>query len=181
MAAVNRPMSRMRKLESKEALFRARKRILKYLVLAFLKQEGYLNAAETFANEASLTDEYEICDNIDLDIILQGSLENRFYSRTSCHGRRRSALSCGSFARIVNVRQHCNRIGIKSGARTEIERRNYTGIYGRQSDRSTPMTVDSERIHSMSPRAEPQAKRALIRVLNHIQTRQTPKGERNGP
>lgn len=55
----------------KEALFRARKRILKYLLLGYLKQEGYFHTAETFASEAALTGEYEVCDNIDLDIILQ--------------------------------------------------------------------------------------------------------------
>ncbi|XP_026750091.2 katanin p60 ATPase-containing subunit A-like 2 [Galleria mellonella] len=71
MAGVTRPMSQMRKIESKEALFRARKRILKYLVLSFLKQEGFFHAAETFASEAALTGDYEVCDNIDLDIILQ--------------------------------------------------------------------------------------------------------------
>ncbi|RVE42588.1 hypothetical protein evm_012757 [Chilo suppressalis] len=61
----------MRKIETKEALFRARKRILKYLVLGFLKQEGFLQSAATLASEAALTAEYELCDNIDLDIILQ--------------------------------------------------------------------------------------------------------------
>ncbi|CAB3244179.1 unnamed protein product [Arctia plantaginis] len=71
MAGVKAPMSQMRKFESKEALFRARKRILKYLVLGYLKQEGYFATAETFAFEAALTGEYEVCDNIDLDIILQ--------------------------------------------------------------------------------------------------------------
>uniref|UniRef100_A0A2A4JZ04 AAA+ ATPase domain-containing protein n=1 Tax=Heliothis virescens TaxID=7102 RepID=A0A2A4JZ04_HELVI len=71
MAGVTRPMSQMRKLETKEALFRARKRILKYLVLGYLKQEGFFHTADTFASEAALTGEYEVCDNIDLDIILQ--------------------------------------------------------------------------------------------------------------
>ncbi|XP_053612181.1 katanin p60 ATPase-containing subunit A-like 2 isoform X2 [Plodia interpunctella] len=66
-----RPLSQMRKIETKEALFRARKRILKYLVLGFLKQEGFFHTSETFVNEANLTGEYEVCDNIDLDIILQ--------------------------------------------------------------------------------------------------------------
>ncbi|XP_045775498.1 katanin p60 ATPase-containing subunit A-like 2 [Maniola jurtina] len=71
MAGVSRPMSHMRKLETKEALFRARKRILKYLVLGFLKQEGLIRSAETLVSEAAMTDEYTLCDNIDLDIILQ--------------------------------------------------------------------------------------------------------------
>ncbi|XP_004925067.2 katanin p60 ATPase-containing subunit A-like 2 [Bombyx mori] len=71
MTTNNRPMSKMRMIESKEALFRARKRILKYMVLGYLKQEGYLLTAETFNTEANLTGEYEVCDNIDLDIILQ--------------------------------------------------------------------------------------------------------------
>ncbi|KAM3958373.1 katanin p60 ATPase-containing subunit A-like 2 [Aphomia sociella] len=71
MAGVARPLSQMRKIETKEALFRARKRILKYLILSFLKQEGLFHTAETFASEAALTGEYEVCDNIDLDIILQ--------------------------------------------------------------------------------------------------------------
>ncbi|XP_075979605.1 katanin p60 ATPase-containing subunit A-like 2 [Anticarsia gemmatalis] len=71
MAGFKTPMSHLKKLESKEALFRARKRILKYLVLGYLKQEGYFHAAETFSSEAALTGEYELCDNIDLDIILQ--------------------------------------------------------------------------------------------------------------
>ncbi|KAJ0175328.1 hypothetical protein K1T71_009469 [Dendrolimus kikuchii] len=71
MACVNRPFSQTRKIETKEALFRARKRILKYLVSSYLKQEGYFHTADTFASEASLTGDYEICDNIDLDIILQ--------------------------------------------------------------------------------------------------------------
>ncbi|KAJ8714346.1 hypothetical protein PYW07_002571 [Mythimna separata] len=71
MAGVTRPMSQMRKLETKEALFRARKRILKYLVLGYLKQEGFFHTAETFTAEAALTGDYEVCDNIDLDIILQ--------------------------------------------------------------------------------------------------------------
>ncbi|KPJ11471.1 Katanin p60 ATPase-containing subunit A-like 2 [Papilio machaon] len=55
----------------KEALFRQRKRILKYLVHGFLKQEGYLASAEAFRSEAALTSEYELCDNMDLEIILQ--------------------------------------------------------------------------------------------------------------
>lgn len=55
----------------KESLFRTRKRILKYLVMSYLKQEGYFHAAETFTSEADVTDEFEVCDNIDLDIILQ--------------------------------------------------------------------------------------------------------------
>lgn len=59
----------------KEALFRARKRILKYLVLGYLKQEGFFHTAETFCAEAALTGEYEVCDNIDLDIILQVSIQ----------------------------------------------------------------------------------------------------------
>ncbi|KAJ8718278.1 hypothetical protein PYW08_002515 [Mythimna loreyi] len=71
MAGVTRPMSQMRKLETKEALFRARKRILKYLVLGYLKQEGFFHTAETFTSEAALAGDYEVCDNIDLDIILQ--------------------------------------------------------------------------------------------------------------
>ncbi|XP_026317372.1 katanin p60 ATPase-containing subunit A-like 2 [Hyposmocoma kahamanoa] len=71
MAGITRPMSQMRKMEAKETLFRTRKRILNYLVLAFLKQEGFFHSAETFVREANLTGEYEICDNIDLDIILQ--------------------------------------------------------------------------------------------------------------
>ncbi|CAH0587863.1 unnamed protein product [Chrysodeixis includens] len=71
MAGVTRPMSQMRKIETKEAIFRARKRILKYLVLGYLKQEGFFHTAETFRAEAALTGEYEVCDNIDLDIILQ--------------------------------------------------------------------------------------------------------------
>ncbi|CAH2087285.1 unnamed protein product [Euphydryas editha] len=71
MSGVSRPLSHMRKLETKEALFRNRKRILKYLVLGFLKQEGLMSTADTFISEAALTDEYTLCDNIDLDIILQ--------------------------------------------------------------------------------------------------------------
>ncbi|PZC75038.1 hypothetical protein B5X24_HaOG206809 [Helicoverpa armigera] len=71
MAGITRPMSQMRKLETKEALFRARKRILKVLVLGYLKQEGFFHTADTFASEAALNGEYEVCDNIDLDIILQ--------------------------------------------------------------------------------------------------------------
>ncbi|XP_022824924.1 katanin p60 ATPase-containing subunit A-like 2 [Spodoptera litura] len=71
MSGVTRPMSQMRKFETKEALFRARKRILKYLVQGYLKQEGYFHTADTFTSEAALTGEYEVCDNIDLDIILQ--------------------------------------------------------------------------------------------------------------
>lgn len=36
-----------------------------------MKQEGYFHTADTFTSEAALTGEYEVCDNIDLDIILQ--------------------------------------------------------------------------------------------------------------
>ncbi|XP_045501092.1 katanin p60 ATPase-containing subunit A-like 2 [Colias croceus] len=71
MSGINRPMSQMRKFETKEAIFRARKRILRYLILGFLKQEGLMRSAETLVSEAALTNEYELCDNIDLDIILQ--------------------------------------------------------------------------------------------------------------
>ncbi|KAI8433954.1 hypothetical protein MSG28_012113 [Choristoneura fumiferana] len=68
---INRPMSQMRKMETKDSLFRARKRILRYLVHSFLKNEGLFHSAETLAEEAALTGEYEVCDNIDLDIIMQ--------------------------------------------------------------------------------------------------------------
>jgi hypothetical protein len=44
------------------------------LVLGFLKQEGLMQAAEVLAEEAALTAEFEVCDNIDLDIILQVSI-----------------------------------------------------------------------------------------------------------
>ncbi|XP_047996320.1 katanin p60 ATPase-containing subunit A-like 2 [Leguminivora glycinivorella] len=68
---INRPMSQMRKMEAKESLFRTRKRILRYLVHNYLKAEGLFHAADTMAEEAGLTAEYEVCDNIDLDIIMQ--------------------------------------------------------------------------------------------------------------
>ncbi|KAL4720140.1 hypothetical protein ACJJTC_000027 [Scirpophaga incertulas] len=71
MAGTNRPLSRTRKIETKEALFRARKRILKHLVLGFLRQEGLLRTADALLEEAALSSEYQLCDNIDLDIILQ--------------------------------------------------------------------------------------------------------------
>ncbi|XP_041981027.1 katanin p60 ATPase-containing subunit A-like 2 [Aricia agestis] len=70
MAGINRPMSQMRKLEAKESLFHARKRILQQLVLGWLRQEGLLQTADMLATEAGLG-EYELCDNIDLDIVLQ--------------------------------------------------------------------------------------------------------------
>ncbi|CAK1542390.1 unnamed protein product [Leptosia nina] len=71
MSGINRPLSQMRKLETKDAVFRARKRILKYLILGFLKQEGLMHTADTLVSEGAVTNEYELCDNIDLDIILQ--------------------------------------------------------------------------------------------------------------
>ncbi|XP_075210336.1 katanin p60 ATPase-containing subunit A-like 2 [Lycorma delicatula] len=58
-------------LFGEEKRLQERKKQLLYLVYHFLQDEGYYDSAQTFENEAQLTNQIEICDNIDLSTILQ--------------------------------------------------------------------------------------------------------------
>ncbi|XP_023726690.1 katanin p60 ATPase-containing subunit A-like 2 isoform X3 [Cryptotermes secundus] len=68
----------VRESEEKKAL--EKKRQLLYLVLHYLKDEGFFDTAECLSNEAHLTNQYQICDNIDLGIIVQ-DFETYYYVR----------------------------------------------------------------------------------------------------
>ncbi|KAJ9579535.1 hypothetical protein L9F63_004794 [Diploptera punctata] len=57
--------------ESEERKATERKRQLLYLILQHLKDEGYFETAQYFTNEAHLSNQYQICDNIDLPTIVQ--------------------------------------------------------------------------------------------------------------
>ncbi|XP_030381404.1 katanin p60 ATPase-containing subunit A-like 2 [Scaptodrosophila lebanonensis] len=49
--------------------FTARRRNLLYLMHRYLVENGYYNSAEALKGEGHLSEEYELCDNIDLDAI----------------------------------------------------------------------------------------------------------------
>ncbi|TDG39355.1 hypothetical protein AWZ03_014222 [Drosophila navojoa] len=49
--------------------FTTRRRNLLYLMHRYLVENGYYNSAETLKGEGRLTEEYEVCDNVDLDAI----------------------------------------------------------------------------------------------------------------
>ncbi|XP_023174090.2 katanin p60 ATPase-containing subunit A-like 2 [Drosophila hydei] len=49
--------------------FTTRRRNLLYLMHRYLLENGYYNSAETLKGEGRLTEEYEVCDNVDLDAI----------------------------------------------------------------------------------------------------------------
>ncbi|XP_058789959.1 katanin p60 ATPase-containing subunit A-like 2 [Phymastichus coffea] len=67
-ASSNRMTCLAREKEEKRA--QERRRNLLYLVADFLQEQGYTDACEVFANEAHLSTDIEICDNIDLETIL---------------------------------------------------------------------------------------------------------------
>ncbi|KAH8408839.1 hypothetical protein KR009_002150 [Drosophila setifemur] len=47
--------------------FSTRRRNILYLIHRYLVENGYYSSAETLKNEGRLSEEYELCDNIDLD------------------------------------------------------------------------------------------------------------------
>ncbi|XP_033226310.1 katanin p60 ATPase-containing subunit A-like 2 isoform X1 [Belonocnema kinseyi] len=56
--------------EKEEKRAQERRRNLTYLVTDFLREQGYTNTAHALANEARLSGDVQVCDNIDLDTIL---------------------------------------------------------------------------------------------------------------
>lgn len=49
--------------------FTTRRRNLLYLMHRYLLENGYYNTAEALKTEGRLSDEFELCDNVDLDAI----------------------------------------------------------------------------------------------------------------
>ncbi|KAJ8673618.1 hypothetical protein QAD02_004880 [Eretmocerus hayati] len=68
-ASSNRINCLAREKEEKRA--QERKKNLLYLVADFLREHGFTDACEIFVKEAHLLPDVEVCDNIDLDTILQ--------------------------------------------------------------------------------------------------------------
>ncbi|KAK9736229.1 ATPase family associated with various cellular activities (AAA) [Popillia japonica] len=67
--STSRTTKTVKEHEKSEA--RERKRNILYLILNYLKEQYLLDTANSLAIEAQLTNQFEVCDNIDLDIILQ--------------------------------------------------------------------------------------------------------------
>lgn len=63
------------KLEARE-----RRRNILYLILGFLKENMLEQTAESLLNEAQLDDSYRICENVELDIILQ-EYQSYYYAK----------------------------------------------------------------------------------------------------
>lgn len=59
---------------------RERKRNILYLILSYLTENRLLETAETLQNEADLTSQYRVCDNVDLDVILQ-EYQSYYYTK----------------------------------------------------------------------------------------------------
>ncbi|XP_043500924.1 katanin p60 ATPase-containing subunit A-like 2 [Polistes fuscatus] len=56
--------------EKEEKRTQERRRNLLYLVAAFLGEQGYTNSVDVLSKEAQLSRDIQICDNVDLEIIL---------------------------------------------------------------------------------------------------------------
>nr|CAH7769763.1 unnamed protein product [Callosobruchus chinensis] len=50
---------------------RERKRNILFLIYSYLAEQNLYDSAEALANEAQLNEQYQVCENVDLDIILQ--------------------------------------------------------------------------------------------------------------
>ncbi|KAJ8925866.1 hypothetical protein NQ315_009718 [Exocentrus adspersus] len=59
---------------------RERKRNILYLILNYLTENGFHAAVEVLQNEADLTSQYQACENVDLDIILQ-EYQSYYYTK----------------------------------------------------------------------------------------------------
>ncbi|KAJ8941357.1 hypothetical protein NQ314_010420 [Rhamnusium bicolor] len=59
---------------------RERKRNILYLILSYLTEQKLVTAAEALQNEAQLNNQYQTCENIDLDIILQ-EYQSYYYTK----------------------------------------------------------------------------------------------------
>ncbi|KAJ8941953.1 hypothetical protein NQ318_013289 [Aromia moschata] len=59
---------------------RERKRNILYLIFNYLVENRLLTAAEALQNEAQLSDQYQACENIDLDIMLQ-EYQSYYYTK----------------------------------------------------------------------------------------------------
>ncbi|KAK6631333.1 hypothetical protein RUM44_005859 [Polyplax serrata] len=68
----------IREFEEKRA--QERRRNLLYLIVHYLKEEGYYETLSTFMSEAQLSNSFQICDNIDLSLILQ-DFESYYFVR----------------------------------------------------------------------------------------------------
>nr|XP_023027711.1 katanin p60 ATPase-containing subunit A-like 2 [Leptinotarsa decemlineata] len=59
---------------------RERKRNILYLIYNFLVENKFSTVAETLENDANLDNQYQVCENIDLDIILQ-EYQSYYYTK----------------------------------------------------------------------------------------------------
>lgn len=66
--------------DNEEKKANERKRNLLYLIGSYLKENGFNATSECFTNEAQLSNSIEVCDNVDLDIIMQEYL-NYYYTK----------------------------------------------------------------------------------------------------
>lgn len=67
-------------LDKIKAETRERRRNLLYLVLAYLREQQLEQTADTLIKEARLDDGYQVCENVELDIILQ-DFQSYYYTK----------------------------------------------------------------------------------------------------
>ncbi|XP_077988700.1 katanin p60 ATPase-containing subunit A-like 2 isoform X2 [Glandiceps talaboti] len=82
--------------EAEEQRTEQRKKNLLLLILHYLSQEGYKESASNLEKEASITlSRYEVCDNIDLETVLQ-EYESYYYVKFNKYPKITKKLSSGS-------------------------------------------------------------------------------------
>lgn len=70
MAEFTKPKSGTIREQLKKEM-QERKRSILHLIFNYLEENNLFNTAQTLKNEAQLSNQYTVCDNVDLEIILQ--------------------------------------------------------------------------------------------------------------
>ncbi|KAK4873111.1 hypothetical protein RN001_015140 [Aquatica leii] len=77
-----------------------RRRSILYLIAAYLREQNFTASSECLEAEVQLSSDFEVCDNIDLDTILQ-EYQSYYYSKFNKHAK--ILRKCNVQTRVVHV------------------------------------------------------------------------------
>ncbi|XP_012224099.1 katanin p60 ATPase-containing subunit A-like 2 isoform X2 [Linepithema humile] len=107
-AAASRVAHLAREKEEKRA--QDRRRHLVYLIVAFLREQGYSNTAETLFKEAQLSRDIHVCDNIDLETIILEYVDYYFAKYNRYPKLCKKAETAGNTAQNVYKKEKTSKV-----------------------------------------------------------------------
>ncbi|XP_011694714.1 PREDICTED: katanin p60 ATPase-containing subunit A-like 2 [Wasmannia auropunctata] len=94
--------------EKEEKRVQERRRHLVYLIVAFLREQGYSSTAESLFKEAQLSRDIHVCDNIDLETIILEYVDYH-YAKYNKYPKLCKKTEVGSVAQNINKRERVSK------------------------------------------------------------------------